>query len=176
MLRSHTVRTLEDRVRILRRLVWLGDQAFDPRAEPIGGIRDARMRQIGLEVTKACRARDDQCELQAIYWFVKNNVRYTGDITRKDTFQSSYRTLQFGGGDCDDHSVLCAVLALENGFETKFRITSNTGATWDHIFCMAATPKGSQRTWIALDTTLPRGSAGTLPPMASYKDFEVKEP
>jgi hypothetical protein len=486
MLRAHTVRTLDDRVRILRRLVWLGDEGVNPGAPPVGGLKDPRMRQIGLAVTQACVARDDKCELDAIYRFVKSNVRYTGDITMKDTFQTAYRTLQMAGGDCfpegtlfltrdgftpvedveegdevhdgetwrhvlktwdrgrkeifrlgldngndlrlsgrhkvlrvpeggaygdaeevrmedvrvgddllqprrfdgasadeqdldtafligaylaegcrshkkvggpdewislagvanrkmireraigilrargvalkertreikfhvrdfaeaydlgriasekhlptfrygprtineiiramemgdgghsttgynlvystissslalqyrvlkrmqgrsvawktlldhggagknaihrltvraeatrrpwakvrsitterrkvlsydimtssgrvylpeadvitrqcDDHSVLCAVLAMENGFQTRFRITSNTGATWDHIFCLAAVPKTSARSWIALDTTLPRGSLGTLPPWAKFRDFDVDEP
>lgn len=165
-LRSHNVSTLKDRVRLLRNLVWNGSHG-------VGGLRDARMRAIGLAVTQGCRARDDRCELDAIYEFVKRNVRYTGDITYKDTFQSAYRTLQMGGGDCDDHSVLNAVLAMENGFQAMFRITSNTGATWDHIYCLAGLPKNNPSRWIAIDTTLPGGRLGTNPPQAKHQDFLV---
>ena len=329
-LRSHQVRTLDVRVDILRRMVWQGDQAFNKRNPPIGGLKDPRMRQIGLEVTSACRARADMCELAAIYEFVARNVRYTGDITDKDTYQTAWRTLQYGGGDClphdtllfvirgvsnsalrvpatpelvpirdvrvgdsvmesgrwvpvtqhwftgrkqilafdlsngtvlrcspehrlfrldatearaarievgehlltprepirfhsdeipvspdgvrvtairaekrpalcfdittesgrfwlpesdalvhncDDHSVLCAVLAMENGFPTRFRITSNTGATWDHIYCLAGVPRTGPRKWVPLDTTLPGANRfGVHPPMAKYRDFEVVEP
>lgn len=99
MLREHRVRTLDDRVDLIKRMVWDGDAAFR-RGAPEGGLHDARMRQIGLEVTKSCPARNDMCELDAIYQFVKRNIRYTGDITMKDTFQSAWRTLQYGGGDC----------------------------------------------------------------------------
>ena len=115
------------------------------------------------------------CELKAIFDFIVKNVRYTGDISRKDTFQTALRTLQFGGGDCDDHSVLAATLAMENGFETKFRITSNTGKTWDHIFCCAGIPKHNPnpRTWIILDTTLGAGRFNKHPPHAKYQDFIV---
>lgn len=314
MLREHRVRTLDDRVDLIKRMVWDGDAAFR-RGTPEGGLHDARMRQIGLEVTKSCPARNDMCELDAIYQFVKRNIRYTGDITMKDTFQSAWRTLQYGGGDCfpegtltvtrtgvkpieqlavgdviddgegwveivktwvrgpksiwrlgldngkalrlsdnhkllvvpdfrdspsdlierrmrdirigdallrpvreggslratvqsiivekttvpsydvmttsgrvylpeadvitrncDDHAGLVAVLAMENGFTCKFRITSNTGATWDHIFCVVGVPKIAPRRWVPLDTTLPRGSVGTHPPMAKYKDFEIGVP
>lgn len=158
-------------------MVWLGDQAFSRMNSPIGGLRDPRMRAIGLEVTSGCRARDDMCELAAIYEFVKRNVRYTGDITDKDTFSTAWRTLQYGGEDCDGHSVLNAVLAMENGFQTKFRITSNTGASWDHIFTLAGVPKTSPSKWIVLDTTLPGARTfGKHPPMAKYKDFDVSEP
>lgn len=139
----------------------------------VGGIRDPLMRDMGLQVTRHCPARNDMCELRAVFDFVTKNVRYTGDIAQKDTFQTALRTLQFGGGDCDDHSVLCAVLAAENGFETKFRITSNTGSTWDHIYCMAGVPKHSPRSWVALDTTLGPGRFNRQPPQAKHRDFLV---
>ena len=177
MLRAHKVGDLEDRVKILRRLVWFGEAAFNSRHSPIGGLRDPQMRQIGLAATEVCNARDDRCELEAIYDFVKSNIRYTGDITYKDTFQSAFRTLQYAGGDCDDHASLCAVLAMENGFQCKFRITSNYGTTWDHIYCIVGVPKLDPRGWVALDTTLPGpGRFGKEPPNAKYKDFPVDEP
>jgi hypothetical protein len=176
MLRSHSVRTLDDRVVLLRKLVWFGEAAFNSRLPPIGGLRDPQMRQIGLAVTEVCNARDDMCELAAIYDFVKSNTRYTGDITFKDTFMSAYRTLQYGGEDCDGHAVLNAVLAMENGFQTRFRITSNTGASWDHIYCVAGVPKMDPRKWIILDTTLPgQNNFNRSPPYAKFKDFDVGE-
>lgn len=175
VLRSHNVSTLEDRIKILRKLVWKGEQAFNSSGPPVGGLMDPRLRQIGLAVVEKCKARDDLCELEAIYTFVKTNIRYTGDITNKDTFATAWRTLQYGGEDCDGHSVLNAVLAMENGFQTRFRITSNTGETWDHIFCLAGVPKGNPRKWVPLDTTLPGNKFGIQPPMAKFKDFDVDE-
>lgn len=174
-LRAHSVRSLDDRVRLLRRLVWYGDAVLDPRRPPEGGLRDPRMRRLGLLVTRHCPPRDDMCELKAVFDFVVTNLRYTGDIAYKDTFASALRSLQFGGEDCDGHSVVNAVLAMENGFQTKFRITSNTGATWDHIYCMAAIPKHSPARWIALDTTLGRGKFAREPSYAKFKDFVVGE-
>lgn len=177
MLRAHTVNTLDDRVRLIQRMIWFGEQAFDKSSPPIGGLRDPNMRLIGLAVTEACRARDDLCELHAIYSFVKRNVRYTGDITRKDTYQSAWRTLQIGGEDCDGHVTLNCVLAMENGFETKIRVTSNHGDTWDHIFAMAGLPKHDPepKRWIVLDTTLPGDRFNVHAPAAKYRDFRVKE-
>jgi hypothetical protein len=162
-LQAHQVRTLEDRVKLLQGLVWKKE----------GGLRDPEMRALGLAVTQHCPARDDMCELAAIFDFVVTHVRYTGDITTKDTFQSALRTFQFGGGDCDDHSVANAVLAMENGFPMKWRITSNTGATWDHIYAMAGVPKNSPRTWVALDTTLGKNRFNREPSFAKAKDFIV---
>lgn len=177
MLRAHKVGDLEDRVKILRKLVWYGEAAFNRSHPPIGGLRDPQMRQIGLAVTEVCNARDDMCELAAIYDFVKKNVRYTGDITYKDTFQSSFRTLQYAGGDCDDFSSLIAVLVMENGFQCKFRITSNYGTSWDHIYVIVGVPKLEPQKWVPLDATLPGANRfGKEPPNAKYKDFAVDEP
>lgn len=191
MLRAHKVSTLEDRVKILRKLVWYGEAAFSRNYPPIGGLRDPQMRLIGLAAVENCNARDDRCELESIYDFVKSNIRYTGDITYKDTFQSAFRTLQYGGGDCDDHATLAVVLAMENGFQAKFRITSNYGSTWDHIYAIVGVPKLEPRNWIstgyierpqnahvALDTTLPGqflSRFGKEPPRTKYKDFPVED-
>lgn len=89
-LRAYNAPRLEDRVALLRKLLW----------DKNGGLRDPRVRKLGLEITRECRARDDMCELRAIFDFVVHNIRYTGDITGKDTFQSPLRTLEFRGGDC----------------------------------------------------------------------------
>lgn len=105
-LRAHQVHTLEDRVRILKDLVWKGDQVANPKGPPTGSLRDPQMRQYGLLLTKNCPPRADMCELQAIFDTIagwrgqRAQVRYTGDIAGKDTYQSALRTLQFGGGDC----------------------------------------------------------------------------
>lgn len=329
VLRSHKVNNLQDRVNLIRRLIWHGEAAFNRRLPPRGGLLDPQMRQLGLLVTAGCRARNDMCELESIYRFVTArapdshpNVRYTGDITDKDTFQSALRTLQYRGGDClplttkvlklglraegcvvplaavevgdlimadgdwtrvervwltgrkqilvfelnnntalrcspehrlllmdgtekragrvevgeqlltpryeisfgfgnvipvsgdgarvvaihtakhvelcmditteagrfwlpesdvlvhncDDHTALCAVLAMENGFRTRARITSNEGVSWDHIYCLAGLPKGNPTRWVALDTTLPGYRFNTHPPQAKHQDFDLDEP
>jgi hypothetical protein len=174
----HRVSSLEDRVRLLQKLVCLGEAAFDKSSPPFGSIRDPEMRRIGLAVTEVCKARDDRCELMAIYDFVKRNIRYTGDVANKDTFQSGYRTMQMAGGDCDDHAILSAVLAMVNGFTPKFRITSNYGSSWDHIYCIVGLPKLDPRSFVALDTTLPGSTDarfGKEPPRMKYKDFGMAD-
>ncbi len=176
-LRGHRVRTLDDRVGVLKGLVWGTVQGSHIKGGSSlkGSLRDPTMRMIGLLVTRACPARNDMCELGAIFDFIQKNVRYTGDITFKDTFQSGLRTLQFGGGDCDDHAELGAVLCMENGYQCKWRITSNTGRTWDHIYLMAGYPKHRPSNWIALDTTLGKGKFGREPPSVKRRDFMVGE-
>jgi hypothetical protein len=164
--------SLASRAKLLQQLLWSKE----------AGLRHPKMLYIARQVTRACFARDAICELRAIFQFTVKNVRYTGDMAGVDTFSAPLRTLEMGGEDCDGHCLLNAALAIANGFRAKFRITSNRGTTWDHIYCMAGIkPKGSANQWIALDTTLARGRDdisrfGTEPPRAKFQDFIVNGP
>jgi hypothetical protein len=162
---------IDERVGIIQDMVWKS-------------VQDPRMRKIALEVTKGCPARDGECEARAIHDFVKTNVRYTGDVAPiklgrhgpvegVDLFQSAYRTLEFKGGDCDDHSVLNATLLALNGISPKLRVTAprRAGSTWQHIYAMAGLPKTSPSKWKALDTTLPSGRFGDELRFGKGRDF-----
>lgn len=74
-------------------------------------VQDPDMRKLALKVTSGCVARDDTCEARAVGNWVKNNVRYTGDIAPHrlwaggpvesvDLYQAARRTVEFQGGDC----------------------------------------------------------------------------
>lgn len=134
VLRAHQVSSLADRVVLLRRLVWFGEQAFDRHSPPVGSLKDPKMRQVGLACTQGCPGRGDMCELGAIFQFVKTNIRYTGDITNKDTFQSAFRTLQLGGGDCFPEGTL---FVTRDGFvpieQIEIGDEIHDGQTWVHV-------------------------------------------
>jgi hypothetical protein len=160
--------SLDERVALLRKLCW----------DTKNGARSPIILNLARQVTRACAGRDALCELRSIFQFVVTNVRYTGDVFSLDTFSAPLRTLQMGGEDCDGHAVLNCALAICNGFRAKVRITSNTGASWDHIYCLVGMPKGKSDRWIPLDTTLARGRKdfsrfGTEPPRAKYQDFSM---
>jgi len=83
-------------------------------------LRDPEIsRGLALAVTRACPWRDDRCELQAIWYFMQKNIRYTGDIYGADTFQSARRTLDFGGGDCFP---LDTKIVVRKRGETRFEL------------------------------------------------------
>ncbi len=163
------VMPINQRVGIIQDLVWKS-------------IQDPRMRKIALKVTKNCPARDGECETRAVFNFVKKNVRYTGDVGSVkmgrngpvegvDLFQSAFRTLEFGGGDCDDHTILNSTLLALNGINPRMRVTAPKGGAWQHIYAVAGLPKNNPSGWVALDTTLPRGQAGTEVPYGKKRDF-----
>lgn len=142
-------------------------------------IQDPQMRKVALQVTSRCPERDKMCEAQAIYHFVKSRVRYTGDVGAirhpdgsvegVDLYQSARRTLEIGGGDCDDNSILNATLLALNGLDPILRVVKTRGAPdWEHIY----TGFMNGRKFVAVDTTLPGDTSFGIEPNYSKKiDF-----
>jgi LPXTG-motif cell wall-anchored protein len=146
-------------------------------------IQDPEMRKLALQITEHCPERDGKCEAKAIYDYVKQNVRYTGDIAPIkapsgevegiDLYQSARRTLEFRGGDCDDQSILVSTLLALNGITPRLRVMKeHRNEDWSHILPLAGLPKTAPVEWTALDTTLPGDrNFGTQVPFAEALDF-----
>ena len=141
--------------------------------------QDPQMRKLALMITARCPERDKICEAEAIYHAVKHRVRYTGDIGAIrhadgvvdgiDLYQSARRTIEMGGGDCDDQAIVNATLLALNGFDPILRVVKQkSDPDWSHIY--AGFYDG--RKFVALDTTLPgNNNFGIEGPFAKFKDF-----
>lgn len=178
---------IEQRVKILQDLVWKGVQNPQMRDLALAitgkGARDVAIGKQTIHVKGAnCPPRDGACETEAIYKWVKDYVRYTGDVAPVvmpngeiegvDLFQTGLRTAQMRGGDCDDHSVLAATLLTLNGIPAKFRITApSKSADWAHIYPLSGLPKTRPTKWVPIDTTLPGEMFGREAPFGKSRDF-----
>lgn len=146
-------------------------------------VQDPQMRKLALQITRGCKERDGECEARAVYDYVKRNIRYTGDIAPIrlhdgsvegiDLYQSARRTLEIGGGDCDDQSILNATLLALNGITPILRVVAtNKRGDWEHIYTGAVLPKYAPSKFFALDTTLPGSNKfGVEAPHAKSLDF-----
>jgi transglutaminase superfamily protein len=144
-------------------------------------VQDPQMRKVALQATAKCPERDQMCEAKAVYDYVKQRIRYTGDIgpirhpdgtvEGIDLYQSARRTLEMGGGDCDDQAILNATLLALNGLTPKLRVVrQKKDPDWSHIMA-GALINGK---FVALDTTLPgNDSFGTELPVAKSIDFDA---
>lgn len=163
---------IEQRVRLIQDKVW-------------EGVQDGRMRKLALQITRTCPERDGLCEAKAVYAYMKKHVRYTGDVApvamgaggpveAVDFFQSGARTLEFGGGDCDDHVIAYAVLAALNGVPVRLRVTAESlMGDHGHIYPVVGLPKLAPSKWTAADTTLPGNRFGVEVPYAKNLDFKT---
>lgn len=162
---------IEERVASIQDLVWKG-------------VQDPQMRKLALQITKHCPERDGLCEAKAVYAFVKKHVRYTGDVAPVkmgrngpvegvDFFQLGKRTIEIGGGDCDDQAILGATLLAHNGITPRLRVTaSQRNGEDEHIYAGALLPKERPTKFYAIDSTLPGSNKfGVEYPAGRITDF-----
>ena len=68
------------------------------------GAKDFCVRQQAIDILIRTRVRpkDYLGEIQTLFEWVKNNVRYTRDIHHVELLHSARRMLELRAGDCDD--------------------------------------------------------------------------
>lgn len=110
-------------------------------------------------VTRDCEARDDECELRAIYNAVKSGderipwlqsgMRYVADPRPFDTFSKIQAIIDDCGsgacaGDCDDHVILVGTMASALGFQVGVRAwgaSKSQDGEYTHVYAIACVPK-----------------------------------
>jgi hypothetical protein len=133
------------------------------------GTRTVRVGKYDITVRGAgCAATDRACKANAIGTWTAANVRYSGDIApiKKgrngplepiDYFQTARRTIEMGGGDCDDQDGVNCTLLEEVDVRCHHRVTAPRPASdWGHIYTMGDV--GGRL--VALDSTLPGYQTG----------------
>jgi predicted transglutaminase-like cysteine proteinase len=124
----------------------------------------------------ALAERDYEGELKAVFDDIRRNVRYVRDGHKLDTFQSARRTLEFGGGDCDDYTITMGSALQSIGYPVKLRIVQTKGSKdFNHIFLLAGLPPRAPTKWVPLDASVDK-PAGWHPPhrmLAKIKDYDV---
>ena len=119
------------------------------------GVRDPSAARLAMSINNGATARRDyRGEAQALLSYVQQNVRYTRDPWTPDGLERVAHplvTLQSGGGDCDDLSVVLATLASSIGAAYAFRTVGTDASKPDdfqHVYVMIYVPN---RGWAAAD-------------------------
>lgn len=142
-------------IKLARKLVsGRFDTAVDPRTQRRVQVVDAWGNYYRAPPGPPCKARDAECEITKIWDFVVLNLRYTFDPQEVDTFSTVKESLESGGGDCDDATILFGALLKAIGFQVGARVISTTGAQWEHIYPLVGLPQERPKRWIALDVTV----------------------
>jgi transglutaminase-like putative cysteine protease len=127
------------------------------------GARDLAVRETAIAIVKAAgaAAHDSKAELQALFAFVRDRVRFVSDVLGVETLQGAPYTLRVMAGDCDDRAVLLVALCRSIGIPASlsFRVValskSRPGA-YSHVYVMANL-KGSR---IPMDPTYAANQLG----------------
>lgn len=125
-------------------------------------VRDPRMaaRLKAMEIVRGLPDKAWRAEMEAIYYWVNENIRFVKDIRGVETIQFPAQTLEFGQGDCDDQAVLIASLLESIGHPTRFVAVGFKPGLYSHV--LAETKIG--KNWIPLETTEPSAFIGWFPP------------
>lgn len=163
-----SVSEVSDQKAALRKLAELAEES----------TVDPLVRNAALALTGDCDARDDECEINAIFNAVKHGddrvkglekgLRYMSDPRWADFFTSPARTLKqlaggYNGGDCDDQTALVMALLGSLGFIVAARAWGKSKGEYTHVYPLVAYPKLSPTEWVALDTTVEDSTPGWEP-------------
>jgi hypothetical protein len=148
---------------LMRRLALEGSRNMEVREAAIGVLRQAGVQP-----------HDHRAETETLFRFVRDQVRFTGDIVGVETLQSPRYTLRVMAGDCDDRATLLAALMRSVGIpaDLNFRVVAanpRTPGRFSHVY---VTARMGGKT-IALDPTYPSNRPGFEPPHSRVGDFRL---
>jgi transglutaminase-like putative cysteine protease len=106
--------------------------------------------------------KNELSEVRALFYYVRDGVRYTKDIHGVETIATPDKTLACKLGDCDDQSTLLATMLESVGYPTRFVIAGyNEPDVMEHVYLQVC----ACGEWFDLDPT-ERGDVGYAPPGA----------
>ncbi len=117
------------------------------------------IRERALTIVGAVPGKDFRGEIDRLFVWVRDNVRYTRDVRGVETVQTPAKTLEYMQGDCDDQVTLLAALLESVGIEARFKAVGFSPGTFQHVY-LEARDNGN---WIALDPT-EQVATGWFPP------------
>jgi transglutaminase-like putative cysteine protease len=92
------------------------------------------VRDTALSLVAHLPQKDEAGEIAALFYFVRDQVRYVKDIYDVETVHTPDVLLEIMQGDCDDKSVLLASLLESIGYETAFKIVGFNGPDFEHVY------------------------------------------
>jgi len=156
--------------------------------EPMGklaleGSRNPEIVDLARAITRHLPNKDYKGEVQALYWWVRDNVRYVQDPRTTEWVTDPYTTIFVTGvGDCDDHATVMAALGLALGHGAGFRTVAADPVRpeeFSHVYAMIGIRERNEGFWVSVDTTTREAFPGWDPPESrvfAIKDWVVAPP
>jgi transglutaminase-like putative cysteine protease len=128
------------------------------------------IRQWAGDVCRGVPNKFWRGEMEALYSWVQQNIRYFQDPRNVEWLQMPDKTLELGFGDCDDQSILLSAGLEAAGYATKFVACGPDHQNFEHVFVQAQIPDTDH--WLSMDTTEPYG-LGWAPQLPAYLSYHV---
>lgn len=115
------------------------------------GRIDLDVRAAAVSAIYLAPERDEPAEVRALYYLVRDTIRYVRDIHEVETISTPAKVLRARVGDCDDQSVLLASLLESVGYPTRF-VAAGYGDAGEYTHVYVQVFIGE---WVDLDPTEP---------------------
>lgn len=134
----------------------------------IDGRVNPLIRSAAASIVFLMPEKDGAAECAALFAFVRDQIRYMGDVHDVETLMSPQQTLALQYGDCDDQTVLLCSLFESIGYPTRFVVASYSDPTqFEHVYCQVCIDEE----WIDCDPT-EHNDFGWSPPAPIRIAFE----
>lgn len=118
-------------------------------------VKDYRMNPVVVQTARRLIAnipdKDFATEAAALFFFVRDEIRYTLDSNGGEMLQTPERLLTSRQGDCDDKATLLAAMLESIGHPARFRAVGFQPGELSHV--LVETKIGE--IWYPLETTEP---------------------
>lgn len=123
------------------------------------------IRSLATQITHGVPSKQTRRELEALYKWVRDHIRYRFDPVGVEWLQRPTRTIAERAGDCDDMATLLASLAQSLGHRTRFRVVGPRPGVPKHIAveAWARHPGAPSGEWVSLDPVLEPAQETTAP-------------
>jgi hypothetical protein len=119
------------------------------------GAKDFRVRQKAIQIFRQCgvEQKDKWGEIQALFEWVRNNIRYTRDIFQVETLHTARRLLELRAGDCDDMTILLGSLLKSTGHPVRLCL-AGFRRRFPHLYSHIYPEVLIGKKWVAIDATM----------------------
>jgi hypothetical protein len=130
-------------------------------------VSDAQFVRFAIDLVRGVLPYNDIGEANAVYEWVKRNIRYTKDPVTKEKLYPPQELLKIRAGDCDDISMLLGALMIALGYPARLATIAadaNQPNEFSHVYLEAEVPPGSGQ-WIPMDAARVDAQFGVEPPI-----------
>lgn len=112
--------------------------------------KDPGIWKLSRTIVHSVPAKDFSGQVNRLFHWVKQNIRYVHDVRDVETLATPQATLEVQSGDCDDMATLLASLLESVGHPTRFVALGFDNDNFSHV--LTETRLGSK--WVSLDPTV----------------------
>ncbi len=124
---------------------------------------DPQIRELAIDIVGQIPGKDWAGEANALFQFVRDDIRYLRDVNGVETLSTPIKTLEYQQGDCDDQVVLLASLLESIGHPTAFVAIGPAPNTFSHVYLQTKI----QNQWVGMEPT-EQWPMGVRPKMFPY--------